>query len=25
MLAANGLDPDTRVLTQAQHFLVPGL
>ena len=25
MLTANGLDPDTRVLTQAQHFLVPGL
>ena len=25
MLAANGLEPDTRVLTQAQHFLVPGI
>ena len=24
MLAANGLDADTRILTQPQHFLVPG-
>ena len=24
MLAANGLDADTKVLPQAQHFLVPG-